>query len=82
MNIYKVERPDDGWGYDEYDSFVVIANDESEARNTHPSGGGVDTDTFSRGNWPVKLADLVVTLIGVANPEVNPGVVVASFNAG
>ena len=34
-NIYLVKRLDNG-GYDEWDSFVVIATDETEARYTYP----------------------------------------------
>tara|TARA_R100001443_G_scaffold114092_1_gene129576 strand:- start:1248 stop:1556 length:309 start_codon:yes stop_codon:yes gene_type:complete len=34
-NIYLVKRTDPG-GYDSYDSFVVIATDELEARYTYP----------------------------------------------
>ena len=36
MNIYKVSRTDSG-GYDTYDSMVVIAEKEKDARQMHPS---------------------------------------------
>ena len=36
MKIYKVERTDK-WNYDEYDSFVCVANSEEEARYMYPS---------------------------------------------
>lgn len=36
MNIYKVIR-DEPIAYDTYDSFVIIAPDETTARQTHPT---------------------------------------------
>jgi hypothetical protein len=38
MFLYLIERPNDT-NYDEYESAVVVANTEDEARNTHPSDG-------------------------------------------
>ena len=35
MNIYKVTRTDD-WGYDNYDSFICIANNQEEAIEMPP----------------------------------------------
>ena len=37
MNIYKVEQ-DVNNGYDTYDSFVVVAENEEIAKHTSPSG--------------------------------------------
>ena len=34
--IFKVSRPNREWGYDEYDSFIVVARDAFVARRTHP----------------------------------------------
>lgn len=36
MNIYLVDRLE-SIGYDQYDSFVTIAENEDEARQTHPN---------------------------------------------
>lgn len=36
MNVYLISTPHNG--YDTYDSAVVIAESEDEARTTHPSG--------------------------------------------
>jgi len=74
MKIFKVERPEDDWGYNEYDGFVVIAENEAEARNTQPSS--------LQEQWPVSPNKLIVTEIGEANPDVKPGVILASFVAG
>ena len=83
MKIYKVERPNGDWGYDEYDGFVVVvAESEDAARNTHPDPSGLGEHNRHRGTWPVDLSTLVVTEIGVASPDIKPGVVLASFTAG
>ena len=36
MNVYLISTPHNG--YDTYDSAVVLAESEEEARNTHPNG--------------------------------------------
>lgn len=61
-------------GYDTYDSAVVAALTEEDARKTHP--GGRDYD------WIRNLNLVTVELIGVALPGTEAGVVCASFNAG
>ena len=70
--------------YDTYDAFVVIAENATMARNTHPEGGTIrDIEVFSP--WPSSADDisqLIVTEIGIAHVGAKPGVVVASFNAG
>lgn len=38
MNIYLVIQPEKYTGYDTFDSFIVVANTEDEARYTHPTG--------------------------------------------
>ncbi len=95
MNIYKIERTDT-WGYDDYDSAVVVAATAKDARETYPNGiGGLysycsgqgcfvteQAKPFSWGGWP-QTTDLVkATLIGTAADGMEPGVVCASFNAG
>lgn len=80
MNLYLISRPD-RVGYDEYDSAVVCANSEGEARRIHPSENeqwtGVE-DTY--GSW-VNANRVRVKLIGVAVEGLDR-VVCASFNAG
>lgn len=74
MNIYLVERTD-SVGYDEYDSFVVVAETEEEALNTTPS------DYVTLDSWVGSIQDLKVTLVGRFIGNVR-GVILASFNAG
>lgn len=90
LRIYYVSLPNDernmAWtsSYDTYDSFVVIAENATTARNTHPKGGPIRKGGLLD-EWP-SLADdisqLIVTEIGIAHVGAEPGIVVASFNAG
>lgn len=81
MNLYLIERPDDNpAGYDDYDSAVVCANSEDEARMIHPRGTDWDGKAGEWDSW-VGSETVRVTLIGVATAPVK-GVVCASFNAG
>lgn len=72
MNLYRVERTD-RVGYDEYDSVVVAAESEDEARTIQPSEYG--------GAWAPPDA-LDVDLIGIAKEGTERGVILASFGAG
>lgn len=60
-------------GYDTYDSAVVCAESEEEARNTHL--GNPDY------TW-AKPEDVKVEEIGIASNNVKKGIIVASFHAG
>ena len=68
-------------GYDTFDSCVVAAVSEEEARSMHPSGGFVQ-DRSNSYSWPTKGDDVKVTLLGVAVEGTAADVVCASFNAG
>ena len=97
MNIYLVTQSINT-GFDTYDSMVVVAETEQEARETCPNEftthhhDGSWYGTLARGGEYKRDGDewvpfneihkLKVTLIGVATPEMEKGVVVASFNAG
>lgn len=82
--------------YDEYDSFVVAARTEGEARRTHPDGelrwnvadkwyGQVhwgDND-WASGSWPIRPEDVTVKQIGIADGSIEPNtVLISSYNAG
>ena len=74
MNLYRLST--DCGGYDSYDSFIVAARSEEEARKfaneQHADEGPVWVDS--------KLASCVV--IGRACSSVAAGIVLGSFNAG
>lgn len=78
MNLYFISQKENN-GYDTYDSAVVCAPDEEAARLIHP-GGGNWGDTY--GTWAFNPSGVKVELIGVADPSVKQGIVLASFNAG
>ncbi len=65
-------------GYDTYDSAVVCAETEDEARHIHP-GGGHD---WAADTWCRNPSDVDVVLIGEAIEQLLKGVVLTSFNAG
>jgi hypothetical protein len=67
--------------YDTYDSAVVAAETEEEARLTHPSGRQWDGNDTEACTW-CEAGFVNVEYIGEAKPNLPKGVVVASFNAG
>lgn len=67
-------------GYDTYDSAVVVAESEEEARKIHPSG--YKWDDWTGYSW-CNPEDVKVEFIGNARKDLeNKTVVCASFNAG
>lgn len=91
-NLYLIQDGYEYRGYDTYDSAVVCACSEAEAKYIHPNGDSI----FVNGKYTVKETGYVhdglcgwihpsevqVTLVGVAAEYIQPGTVVcASFNA-
>lgn len=90
MNIYLVQRTD-GYRYDEYDSFVCVAETEQAARETWPNAAHPRIWNGTDWVWPqYRDSDrtwqapqgLKVTLLGITTNDATPGVICASFNAG
>jgi hypothetical protein len=93
MKIYKVERTDK-WSYDDYDSFVCVAENEEQARWMVPddyherkddgkiyfkySDGREEKEPAKFASWAKDLKDIKVTEINPTEPEI----ILASFNAG
>ena len=75
-------------GYDTYDSCVVAAETEVDARYIHPIDYKNDKNDLWYENdcgWYSDWAhphDITVELIGVAIEDTEQGVICASFNAG
>jgi hypothetical protein len=67
-------------GYDTYDSAVVAAETEEEARNILPSGDNWD-EARRYGGWASKPSEVTVEYLGVTDRDIS-GVVLSSFNAG
>ena len=87
-SLFLVVRPEPlkGYEYDSYDSFIVIAETEQEARNTHPSGDNKDWK-LAKWDWTEKRESLKVTFLGpykgsIAITDFENKVICASFNAG
>jgi hypothetical protein len=89
MYLYRITL-DSSIDYDMYDSAVVIATSEEEARTIHPDGRHRWDEeskdwgtTFSGtiGSWG-RPEQVTVELIGIASSGEIGDVVVSSFNAG
>ena len=78
MNLYLISQ-DENEEYDTYDSAIVCAANEDEARNTKPDARPWGARFSSWCSSPDKVK---VRLVGVAAEGVEPGVLLASFNAG
>lgn len=88
MNIYKI-TDDSALGFDMYDSAIVVAHDEDDAREIHPSEFVKDWESEEKeygidSSWVSykDRKDISVELIGKANDDAVRGVVLSSFNAG
>jgi hypothetical protein len=82
--------------YGTYESAIVAAPDEETARSIHPKGYWWDEVTMTEKplidwakvdkewdtSWAIKPKDVEVELIGTADPKIELGVVLASYNAG
>lgn len=69
--IYFIERTDT-WGYNEYNSCVVIAKDTNQAEQLINIKGGVE-EYYDNGQHTIEV-------IGTSYEE--PRIVISSFNAG
>ena len=85
MNIYKIERSDEV-GYDEFDSMIVAANSEDDAKSIHPYDHADNlTINFDNdyGSWVKKAEiDTLLNVTCIGETELKKGVILASFNAG
>jgi hypothetical protein len=73
-------------GYDTFDSAVVVAESEKEAKKIHPNGRDEEPNSLISGfgDWSWALIENIqVKKIGVADEsQYNERVICASFNAG
>ena len=84
MNLYMLKN-NANTGYDTYDSCVVAANSECEARVIHPDHSTFDDNDYNPWEYNYVWApkeDVEVTLIGESLPSQEKGVIITSFNAG
>lgn len=81
MNLYLLTQ-DDQRGYDTYDSMVVAAENEDDARHVHPYGEREWDAEFRSSAWASSPELVTAELIGVATEGTERGIVLSSFNAG
>lgn len=82
LNLYLISQTE-LTGYDTYDSAVVCAESEDQARLFHPSGGGTSLDKWNEYRvWASSPNHVNVEFLGIARAGYKAGVVCASFNAG
>lgn len=67
-------------GYDTFDSAVVAAETEEDARNIDVDGSDWKNGRYTA--WANSPDQVHVEYIGYAGPDIKFGVVLASFNAG
>jgi hypothetical protein len=79
LNIYKLSQIQNTV-YDTYDSCVVIAENEENAKNITPSGYKFSDSIY--GDWCSSPDHVTAELIGEAVRGSTVGVVLASYNAG
>lgn len=86
MKLFKISQSVNT-GYDTYDSSIVCAKDEVEARKYHPDGRkhADEKGDFVDDGWPSwadRVSQVEVIHIGTASPTCPIGIVLSSFNAG
>jgi hypothetical protein len=83
MKLYLLSQ-DFNSGYDTYDSCIVAAKNEEDAKNIHPYESIFPESNMWKNDrvWAGSPENVTVELIGTAIKGTKPGVILASFNAG
>jgi len=79
MNLYLLTQDVES-GYDTFDSMVVAAKSETDAKSIHPYGD--DAWGYWSGCWPKSPEGVDAKFIGYAVEGTPAGVILSSFNAG
>ena len=85
MKLFKISQSENN-GWDTYDSAIVAAETEEDARKTHPSA----SQPYPRGEYwdsyvwvsPKDISKVKVEYIGEAKEGTDEGAICSSFNAG
>jgi hypothetical protein len=80
MKLYHVSQSEND-EYDTYSDFVVCAESEEEARNTHPDQWK-DNAWSTSDVWCKSPDQVEVVYIGEAATGIDKGIICASFHAG
>lgn len=82
MKLWLLSKPGE-IDYDEYDSCIVAAFSEQQARDIAPTGVVWGQDNWPEYSWCARPHDVECVEIGLASPTIKYGqVICASFNAG
>jgi len=88
MNIYLLTQNENN-GYDTYDAIIVVAATVQNASQIHPSGYIWKDTSWYDGLVPTQYDytwttpdNVSVKLLGIAMLDLEPGVILTSFNAG
>lgn len=83
MKLYLLAQ-DDNNEYDTFDSCVVCAESEEDAKTISPNFGGGEpfVEDVKYTAWAKKASSISCVEIGVANENQKRGVILASYNAG
>lgn len=84
MKLFKLSQ-DVNDGYDTFDSVIVAAENEDDARNIHPQDNMFSDLPHWDDNYPVwceRPDQVTVEYIGEARPDLPKGIILGSFNAG
>ena len=81
MKLYLLAQ-DDNNDYDTYDSCIVCAEDEEDAKTITPDGGVYSEPVSRYTSWAKSKDNISCVEIGEANDKQVRGVILASFNAG
>lgn len=80
MKIWKLTQ-DVCTGWDTYESAIVAAETEDDAKRIHPSNFSMNWNDCGS-VWAFSPDDVHAELIGEALPGTKAGLILASFNAG
>jgi len=86
MNIYKLEpifgeEKEMYWGYDCYDSFIIRAESEEEARSIAQNNGGDEIYNCVYNEISIWTNENI-TSCEIVNDDGKSGIICSSFNAG
>jgi len=78
MKIYHVKRNDRSADYGEYESFIVVADNEKEAKSYHPQGHLMSiNEAHDVSSWTQE--EPVITTLGSTEHGIEKGVVLAEY---
>lgn len=81
LNLYIMRYDHRGEGqWDVYDSLLVAAASESDARQIHPVAEWAECTKEDLRQWAPTPADITVRCIGTAGDGIEPGILMYSYH--